>query len=501
VAAPVAPPTAPVDPALAAVVGVVAARPPAKLLLDGDLAEWGPLPTPAEPPASGADPDEDPDLPHDKPAPLVPNPPDAPSRLALALTGESVLLAGELSGPASEGLWVGIAAGAGQLPRLGQWFGRMGFVPLDCAQHPTVTEPDADGSQGYGFEPNPPETVAACKAQKAQDAAAKAAHEKRFARLFRLDAAGLSAVGEGGLLAPVPGARVAWKRGERSTVEVSFPIAALPRVAEAPLAHLRLFARAASSSTPPRHDAGVWLDLPEPVHFEPQAALRAHAFARANPESPNFFWQPRGLSYQPGDDGRRIEVMDSPGCDARATREIPLYERRHAFGDVEIGDVVAPHGEPCDTLLDPRTAILHKGQLVTVLEPHGQLRGAVERGGALHLVRVEVADWGALPAVFQVLAVAPDGAHREVTVERFPAVERTGDEPRWEQIAEHASPDLATFGFRAVRVHAPVKGRPPAREGVELGWRWDEKRGLYAGALRTFAAPPPPKAKAKKRGK
>jgi hypothetical protein len=452
---------APPDPAI---VSVTAARAPRTLAVDGDLGEWGSLPPPLPslpPPPEDNDNDDEPPKKKDPP----PNPAEAASHLAIVLTSEAVLIAAELGEQAREGIWVGIGTHAPDLPVLGQYFGRMGFVPLgDCESGPR----EQDG--GYWTEENPPEVVAACKDLQDRRAAFAARHEARFARVFRIDREGVRGVSADGELVAIEGARSAWKTGPKgATAETSLPLAAMPRVADAPLESLRLVARAATSPKPPGLDRGpwVWVKLPDAVSFEPHGELRARAFKRALELGGEGFGtiqykQPRGLSFQPGD-AQHVEIMDSPDCTAVVPREETLYRKQASLGDVEVGDVTAPVGSRCDAESERSLVIFKKGKLVEVIEDLGSVRGVVTRDGELHVIAFR--SWN---ATWVVKAVASDGSHHNVYVQggdRTEAKRYTRDS----DVSEFANETFDTFGWRGVR----------ANRGVEMTWTWNGTRKIY----------------------
>jgi hypothetical protein len=454
------PPPAKAQTVTSEVLAVSAVRSPSAPIIDGDIGEW----TPRSPGA----------------------------QLAFALTGDRVLIAAHVPEAARTAIWLGIAATPAELPVLGQYFGRMGYVPLECEQRPVVSD-DGSGEQGYGWEPNPPETVAACQALLARHAEQTAQHERRFQRWIRIDRDGAQAFDENGQRATIAEARSAWasaKDGTGATVEVSLPLAALPRVAEAPLRSLKLVARAIDAPRPPPLSPAAWtaLTLPDPVTFEPGGLLRAHAFARAldvgdmNAVGLTSYRLSRGLSYQPGD-GQRIEVVDAPGCDAAVPREERLFVPRAMMAEVQIGWAVAPRGSSCDVENESWLAIAVRGQVVDVVEVPGVPRGIVARGSELHVVSWLDTSWGQHAGTWSVLALSPDGKRREVPVEKVEGTPEPEGPPYWEGTDAFASEALDTFGWRGTR----------GTRSLEAIWRWDDARKLYAGGQRRIARPPPRK--------
>jgi hypothetical protein len=485
------PPPASSDSAAAepVIVGVATARAPAGLVIDGDLREWGVLPAP---PPSLPRPEslDEPDGPSDAKTKGPPNPADASSRLAFALTGDAALIAAELGEQARDGIWVGIGARVPDLPLLGEYFGREGFVVLDCERKITLadmTGAPEGAEQDYSFEPRLPEEKAACEALEARRAEVKAEHEKRFERLFKIDREGVRGVAEDGALVAIEGARSAWRPGPRgATVEVSLPLSAMPRAGEAPLRMLRLVARAAPTTPVITPGQWVWVNLPEAVSFEPYAALRAHALARAldlgehNFPPSTSYKQPWGMSYQPGD-ALRIEIMDMDGvsCDAVTPGEELLYAKLGSLGDVEVGRVAAPEGNLCTLRYDrPWVAVFVKGKLAGMIELKGDPRGAVERSGELHVLACDRA-YSAVPAIWSGVAISPGGAHRELIVEPVDGVKTTKAAPYWSDVSDVAGKDVDGFGWRGTK-----GGR-----WVEATWRWDAVRKRYVGKQRSLPAP------------
>jgi len=467
------------DPTL---VSVAAVRAPAQLTLDGDLREWGSLlpPEPRKPeaaPRKNAPPEAPP-----------PNPRDASSHVAVALTGEGALIAVDFGEAAGEGIWLGLGARPPELPELGQFFGRMGFVPFNCDQHPIVTEEEPGGDQGYSFEANAPESVAACEAETARLAAFIAQLQSRFARLFKIDRDGIHEVSPGGQLAAVEGAKAVVKPGPHgATAEISLPLAALPRLADAPLLALRLVARAATTPAPPVLGPALWvpLDLPEPVSFEPHGALRAGILGRAietteRTRGLTSFEEPQGLSFQPGDP-LHVEIVDSPGCASLVPRTAPLYQKEASFGDVEIGDAPAPQGWGCAPGSGRSLVISRAGKLVALVDPLGEPRHTLERDGEVHVFGWSGSRWN-------VVAVSADGRHRDAL-----DVKLDGKEGPQSGITAFAAATFATFGLRGVN----------ARDRVEVTWRWDPARKMYTSKVKRSPLPKkatPKKATPKKSG-
>ena len=464
------------------IISVAAMPAPASLVIDGDLKEWGALPSPLPSlPAPIAY--DDPDAKAQRT--VAPNPPEAASHLAIAVTEQGALIAAELGDAARDGIWLGIGSVPADLPLPGHYMGNLGYVsfglrPEDCVTTPTPTK---DG-EGYYVETNSPAAVAACEAEIARHAERKATHARRFARLYRIDRQGVHVVSAANKLVAIDGAKWAFTlRAGGTTMEASIPLDALPRMAEAPLRSLRLVARAASSPEPSTLDAWVWLELPTALSFEPYGALRTHAFKRALDYGPaglegsnmTTYRLPRGLSYQPGNP-LHVEVVDSVDCVALAAREMPLYKKEASFGDVEVGYVAAPRGTSCAAEIEPWLAVFVKGKL-TSIEPSGSPRGTVRRGKELHVLSFAETRWSSVAGVWSVIALAPDGARRLGVIEPITGLKGPGGEsPYWDTVSDFASTDFDGFGWRGAT----------GKQGLEATWHWDEDRKVYRGRQRSI---------------
>lgn len=473
-------------------VSVAAVLPPAKLAIDGDLAEWGSLLPPPDAKTSGPPPEERAPSGREPPEPLLsgPNPRDAGSRVAIALTGDALLIAAELGGEARDGIWLGLGSPAPELPPIGE-FGRGGYIdPPDCEQE--VVQ-DSDGNAV--MRPKPPELVATCKALMEGYEELVKTHRQRFWRTFRVDREGARLLGEGGALSRIEGARAAFKPGPRgATVEISLPLAAMPRLTAAPLEWLRLVARPATAPEPPElpPEQGVWVNLPAPVSFEPHGELRARVFEALRGKT----FYPAGLSYQPGD-ASHVQSVDQGSGMVVELRDEALYRKEASLGDVEVGRVSAYVGF---------TAVLRKGKLVSLIPDerderpdqarNRELRGVVVRDGAVHLVWFEPEDhsWnsGWLEAGWSVLAIAADGSHRDDLVG-----DAGGRSPRWDSMSTFASADLESFGMRGSTVYPDGMSKAALKKpvGLEITWSWDRDRKMYVGKRTSIPVPPKPKKK------
>ncbi len=442
--APSAPAPAPPDPAI---VSVAAARVPLHFKLDGDLGEWGSLLPPLRAPSK--DPAPTP-APGDPPPP--PNPRDAASHLAIAVSNEGALIAADLSGSARDGIWLGVGASAPDVPPIGDYQRGGGVLDFDC-----------EVNRGTG-EAQPPEAIAACRALIQRHADFVAAHRTRFQKLYRVDREGIRAATADGTLAAIPGALAAFKPGPRgATVEISLPASALPRVIEAPLVSLHLVARAVTSPKPPvvPEAEWVWLDLTDPVSFEPWGELRAKAFEIMQGRA----FGPTGLSYQPGDPLHVETVSYDRGLydTSRVSgSEATLYTKKAALGDVEVGYVSA---------YSEWIAILVKGKLVDLVDLPGRLMGITQRDGAIHVLSYSQYDSevGSVTATWSALVISPDGRHDE------DAVQHESGMFNWTDTEEFHAKDFASFGMRGWTAFTPSG----TAEGVEMTWRWNKALKAY----------------------
>lgn len=300
---------------------------PAKIEIDGDVGEWGSL----------------------LPPPPDPNPSDAPSHVAFALTKDGAFVAAELAEAAKDGIWLVVGFPAAPIP-------------------------------SPGVE----------------------AHQARFERIFRLDKKGLWWVGEGGALAPVPNSVADMRFTERGmTVEARIPVTAYPRASAAPITEVLVQAFAATAPAPPEINREAWIRIgvPEPVAFEPHADLRAAVYQQSL-----HLRRPLGFSYLPADPGP-IETVRHPGKDTSAvvTSVRPLYVPERSFGDIEVGYASA---------VEPAVAVFKAGEFVELVDIEDEPMGSVLRNKQIHVFSYAQTDeWPpGIDARWLVVAVAEDGS-------------------------------------------------------------------------------------------
>jgi hypothetical protein len=483
---------------------------PPTVNVDGDLREWGEVP-----PAGQSLPDPDTDGSSSKTEGASSRAPTtslsyAPSRLAVALDGNGIWLAAELSESALDGVWLGVGGRVAAMPLPGQYFGNLGFVGLDCDKLPYFVD-DGSPEQGYGFDRYPPPGQRACRALLARNASAKLAHEQRFARLLRIGRDGTFAVGGSSAQSTIQGSKVVIRSsGQKATLEASLPLGALPRFADAPITVLRVAARAVTGPEPPAfaRRQWAWLKLPSAVSFEPNAEIRAHAFRHAldSPEEHRSvelptYEQPRGASYDPADplNMEVVECVESrlpdvpltwepPGdlqhnlgswtCDPVA-RAAPLFQRMASLGSFDVGSLATPSDRRYGHGLG-YAGILRKGKLVDSFELPGQPRGWIVRDGDLHILTYGEKALADVPGVWAVIAVSPDATHRPVVVEPVPGIK---GEHYWSSRAAVVAEDMQTFGWRG---ETEINGE---RHVIEASFHWNPVRKLYVGVQRDLSPP------------
>lgn len=396
------PPTVPISPAPSetsasprppARLPVAAVRPPAQVVIDGDLGEWGPR---------GA-------------------------AVVLGLDAQALVVAAALGEDTQDGLWLGLGSTPPRLPAIGSGWTNGNVDDIDCDQ----------GGKLVGSRWAPDQTPAtdasrrACQAVLDGHAKLVSEHGKRFSRRYRVDREGVRELGEGGALTPVAGARVAW-RG--ALVEISLPLLALPRVSEAPLSWIGAWAHTGSALPPEIEAENARVTLPDPVSFEPHAALRAHVLQNnGHRQRWSIQYPSPGQSYQPGDP-THFEYVDYENASVLARHEGLLYEKKATLGDVEVGHVHA---------FEESLAIFKQGKLLGVVsarpgsttwgaeaetcssDARSSWRGVIERNGQLHAILQYREDYATLscgiagghPGGWAVLVIGPDGGRREAVYE------------------------------------------------------------------------------------
>lgn len=357
---------------------------------------------------------------------------------------------------------------------------------------------DCDFEQVYINEGNfekgaakPPEVVAACHELIARHAALIASHKARFSRLFKIDHQGLREARADGTLAAVVGAKAVFTPGPAgSTVEITAPLAAMPRLVEAPLQSLHLVARAATTEALALAPAQwVWVRFPEPVSFEPLGDIRARALQLLVDNT----YHAAGLSYDPGNPLVVETLRYNATPSVVEPSEETLYRKLATLGDVEIGTVSA---------FGTWLAVLKSGKLVGSHKeppddmpfdafPPPERKGIITRDGSLHVISYSTPanseGVGPRPASWSAWVVAPDGTAHE-------AVEDLDLPSMWDDLTEFASPDLDTFGLRGT-TSDPNGTHDYADKpaGLEVTYRWDPAQKKYRGTRKLSAPPKKPK--------
>ena len=246
----------------------------------------------------------------------------------------------------------------------------------------------------------------------------------RFSKRIKIDARGVRSLNDDGSLVPVDGAKITWIPSANGRVlEASLPLTAMPRVAAAPLSSLSVWATASPAPPSEVPPAGSSKSLPSPLSFEPHGDLRARVFLTLGKphQVGDLAFTQAGISDQPGDP-LHVETMHYPesgGGPPVRTSVHPvdevLFESKATLGDLEVGSAHA---------LFEWVAIFQRGCLVENLAlagewtPTRQLRGVVVRDGEIHVVSYSPGGLLFLsgehaPASWSVIAIAPDGSHRE----------------------------------------------------------------------------------------
>lgn len=452
---------------------VAAVRPPESLSIDGDLGEWAPLGGREGAPGSRG------------------------SRLVFGLDQRGLHLAAELGEGEREGVWLGLATTPPEMHPIGQGW-ENGFIEgIDCNRggHLQGARWVPDGKEAS------PESREACKALHDGHAKLTAEHRRRFSRLFKIDREGAREVAGSGALVPIAGAGAVWKPGSTGVkVEVSLPLLALPRAAEAPLGWLGVWARPATSAPPEIPAEEARIVLPDAVSFEPHGALRSRVLDKNKRQVKwSLQYGTAGQSYQPGDP-LHIESMHHDGPSKVVLREGALFEKAATLGDVEVGYVHAFHED---------LAIFKGGKLLSLVEPRpmctsgigredtcgcdweASWEGVVTRDGAIHVflrypgggATLGCGVAGSHPGGWSVLVIAPDGTHREADEdERAPPP----DVAFCHEGTRSASEARDTFTWRG---ECLLRGSDK-RVDVEMSKRWDGAKKKYVATWRRAPAAP-----------
>jgi hypothetical protein len=451
---------------------------PANLVIDGDVSEWGslaqrpprPRPPPPPPPKStGANAKKSPPPPPPPPPPPDPNPRDAPSRVAVALTKDGAFVAADLAEISKDGVWLALSFPSADLPPIGHFQRGGGVTELIC---------DLDPQTGGEAEP---EWKTACEALRTRHDEYVAAHEARFERMFRLDREGIRQVGKGGALEPVEGAKAAWKATTRGiTVEASLPVKVLPRMSQAPVKSMFLYAIAATDPRPPVVPRDKWVDVgtPAPVSFEPYGTIREVAMQHIYGVS----LSPVGQSYHPSEPNV-IEIVRYPETTTMMIepRQKVLYTPDKKIGDVEVGffDIVRPV-----------LVVTKAGQLLDFVDLNGaRPLGSVEKNKALYVFSFSEG-WeenSMMTATWSVVAVSPDGSYAT-------PINPDAGVFGWSKVYEFHTDKWDRFGVRGIPFGYASEETP---RPIEITWRFDKTFEGYMPTTRELTQLPPPPRKKK----
>ncbi len=433
---------------------VSAIRAPDRVAIDGDLVEWPSL---------------------------------SPNEVGVAVSSRALHVVARLAGDAPTGAWLGIDGGAPFIPKMGVVIrGDQIDSDIEC-DFERVELAEAAHERG---KPNPPEVVAACQADLQRYADLKASFTARFTRLLRVDREGVR-VAAGEKLSPIEGAKVVVKPGEGElVVEAELPLRVLPRLSEAPLKSLSLIARPASGALADLPAASEWtsVKLPEPVGFEPWPALRAFAMQRQSEGHDHTGFtsihnQGRAQSYSPGEPSIESLVYGASYM-VVGPQVTPLHEEINTFGELSVGKV--PSVPEDAAAARDGLAISKNGNLLDVFELRGEIQGSIVRGGELHVVSYAEREWDTgmgmdsfAAARWSVVAVRADGTHRDVPLDELMPLEGAEALVR---IVRETLPGKDLDGFGVIIEHE--------KHRFQLTWRWDEKRGRYAGKKKRVPMPP-----------
>jgi hypothetical protein len=418
-----------------------AAIPPA-LAIDGRLDEW---PTPGTTPVR---------------------------RVFVAVDAKRLVLAVSAGDAAKDGVVIALSSHVPEVPEIG-WSQRGGSThPLDDerCRFEQISLPEANWKNG---EEQPPEVIAACRALLQRHTDFVARYKESFVRRFRLTDQRVEALSADGRPSPLSGASHAASAG---SIEVSLPLEAMPRLAEAPLEMVYLAAAERALPTglvPPsyQHTEG-WteLKLPAPVSFEPHGELRAQLVGL----SPFGTDQ---VSYRPAEPNKIELVSSSSGSAAIGGKNAPdrpvvvedtfdMFTKTDEIGELTFGIARG---------LGTNLAILRKGKLASMAGiPHPW--HIKRREGELHVFAFanNGFTWAVgtyVPPRWIVLRVNPDGTNEEIADE---GVDVIGQWNAWDGDPEpFHDPELSTFGMKGKRNKKPKT----------VTWRWSQADRKYVSTV------------------
>lgn len=451
-----------------------------QVALDGDLGDWADLPV---------------------------------NVLSYGVSAKGLFFSGKLDPQYAGGIFLTVGTKVPEVPMIGDWTRGGGTDPPNC----DFEREYYSGEWVVTERALPPETAEACLASVRAYDKLRDEHAARFHRSYRIDASGVKIQTEAGGWEAVPDAKAFWKGNadEGFAFEVGLPLSAMPRLSEAPLLGLYVLPGrtdgGAKPITPPSQivplmatsspshftgelpKAEVELPialLPEPVSFEPFGDLRANVFENLSVPRPvgDYFFSTAGISYL-ASDPLHVETMQGGQWSASASVE-PLYEKELVLGDVEVGRVRAYFSS---------FAIFLKGKLVDRIEPIGDEKKVLRRGDEIHIISYKSSGYtmhfGPQPAAWSVIAIGPDGTHRE-------AVDGTMEMALQEVGCAYAGPtsfDSDTPSSTESFDKLGWKGSCQAgtydklkEQGFEVSYRWDADQKHYLGTFRKIPVPKKP---------
>lgn len=431
------------------------------------------------------------------------------SNVAVAITSEAVVVAAELGHPSPDGFWLGLAAPHDPMLYLSE-FGMAGNVTqIDCSKPGHMhgrywTSYDEDTPKTA--PPYTPQERTACEALVGEHSKRQAEYSKRFRRLLRIEATGVRVMDGKGELGPLQGAQVVWKPSKNGVAaEISMPLAALPRLAQAPLTRLFAWANPANDPpiTEPPTDADKALKFPTPVVFEPLGMVRAGAFL--NTKAPLLIANSRietrypwsGLSYDPANLSQIEWVRFGETGQDVVVEQQPLYEKKASLGEIEVGQIRA---------FKDWLAVFRKGAPKSVDDLNEGLRAVVVRDGEIHAISYMPAhykmSYGSIAPSWDIIAIGEYGNTRDPVQDVLSQVledpkkgglgcVRPGTGPAGAMKGtESASPTFDTFGWKG---ECQLRDKADTFAAFEMNWKWDAAKKQYVGTWRKLATPKPKK--------
>ncbi|NUP08065.1 MAG: hypothetical protein HOW73_18620 [Polyangiaceae bacterium] len=431
---------------------------PPKLVVDGDVSEWG------------LDPKR--------------------NAVVVGIDDKKVVLAITWAHAIRPVLTVALASPAPALPEIG-WSQRGGTTHALTDEACTFEQIPLIEAGWQNGARHPPEVAKACQDILARYDKMGVAYRERFIRRLRIAGDGVALLDGTGASLALSGAVV---RAKDSSAEVELPLTALPETNQAPL--VTLLAGAAfgelpealrippqaphpSIDTPIKQDP-AWreLELEHPVGFgvnpdvlalvfeEPTGVLNGGlmsqiSYAPARPSEITLMTVPdvqvppsKSSPNVPG----AIDGPTAPNRPALSHQEEKLLTTIESFGNVTVGSAM--------------------GMLVTVVggklvahDYFGRPEATQRRGDDLHLFQLDTGgfNWsfGYAPPAWHAVAIKPDG---KIVVIADEGVDYPGMFDAWEgEPKPFHDPDWKRFGLSGKR-----KGKPK-----KVTWQWDEKAARY----------------------